>query len=178
MRKPYELETDELLMKRYQNGDAEAFNELFRRYAKKIYTYLKRRIYNRVDLEDAFQNVFMKIHKHRAHYDPSLPPGPWIYTITKNVSLNYQKQRVARSLESTNAEQAHQHYSQVAPSLEGPDLSILSEKCRTAIELRFYEDLSFDEMARRLQVTPQNARKIVSRSIRKLKAALDLSRKP
>lgn len=164
-------------MKYYQEGDPAAFNEIFQRYSKRIYSYLKKRIYNQVDLEDAFQNVFVKIHKHRDRYDPTLPVGPWIYTVTKNISLNYQKQRLARSLEAIAAQEAQHARDASINSLPKIDLSGLSEKGRAAIELRFYEELSFDELARRLGISPCNARKIVSRSIRKLKEALPLPRK-
>lgn len=53
-----------------------------------------------------------------------------------------------------------------------PDLSALPGRQRIAVKLRYTDDLSFEEIAKRLDTTPGNARQIVSRALRSLKSLL------
>ena len=48
-----------------QQGDVQAFNEIFRRYEKKVYVYCMRVLYDEEMAHDAFQEAFMRRYEHR-----------------------------------------------------------------------------------------------------------------
>ena len=77
-------QTDADLLRRFANGEEEAFRELVTRYKHSLYAFLRRFI-NRDDLiEDVFQETFLQLFNSRASFDMSRPLRPWLFTIAAN----------------------------------------------------------------------------------------------
>ncbi len=160
--------TDEELMQAYQGGSEEAFRHLFDRHSAKIYGFLVKHLKDRAQVDDVFQNTFLKLHRTRSKYDPSLPVRGWLFAICKTVMLDFIRKRNRHQAEELNDDYAP------TPAITN-DSSIsktteqLPEQQRRVISLRFNEDMTFEEIAARLETTPANARQLVSRAIRRLK---------
>ncbi len=76
--------TDDELLKRYREGDENAFREIVERYKNSLYSFL-RRFLNRQDLvEDVFQETFLQLFASRDSFDTSRPLRPWLFTIAAN----------------------------------------------------------------------------------------------
>ena len=88
-----EKQTDEQLMRAYQQGDFEAFKRLYLRYEKRIYNYLLKYTGEVETTNDLFQEVFFKVHKARDRYEPYCPFAPWIFTIAANTVKNEFKRK-------------------------------------------------------------------------------------
>lgn len=164
-----EEESDEDLMRAYQRGDDKAFEVLYRRHSPKVYGYLHSRLRDRALADDLFQCAFLKLHKARAHYDPSLPFVPWLFTVCRSAMVDGLRARGRRreDLDPVAIANAEARSPTAAPDL--PDLSTLSAEQRKAVELRYAEDLPFEEIARRLETSSANARQLVSRAVRRLR---------
>jgi RNA polymerase sigma-70 factor (ECF subfamily) len=158
--------TDEDLMRAYQNGSEDAFRLLFERHSGKVYGFLLARLKDRAQADDVFQNTFLKLHQTRTHYDPAFPFSPWLFTVCKSVMVDYiRKQK--RVLEDELDE------NQIVVPDTVPNFAIdlggLPQQQQQAIDLRFREDLDFDEIAKRLETSPANARQLLSRGIKRLR---------
>lgn len=168
------LRTDEELMKAYQLGDIQSFDTLYSRYHARVYGFLCQKLSTSQLplLEDAFQLTFMKLHQFRHQYDASFPFAPWIFTVCRSAMLDILRgQKRIHKQEELNqkAVETAIQYIPEDPSDELPDLSKLTPQQRQAVEMRYFEDLSFDEIARQLKTSPSNVRQIVSRTIRSFK---------
>ena len=90
---------------RHLEGDRGAFGELIEAYRAPVYGYLTRCGVALEDRDDLFQDIFVKIHRAAATYDPGRPLHPWLFTIVCNTVRNHlRRQRVRRlffSAEST-----------------------------------------------------------------------------
>ncbi len=76
--------SDSELLRRYLQGDADAFTEIVNRYKNPLYAFL-RRFLNRQDLvEDVFQETFLQLYNSREKFDLSRPLRPWLFTIAAN----------------------------------------------------------------------------------------------
>jgi RNA polymerase sigma-70 factor (ECF subfamily) len=160
--------SDEELMVMYQKGSEEAFKILYRRHSEKIYGFLRSRVWNNERASELYQEVFLKIHKSKHLYNKSLPALPWIFSVTKSVLVDGLRvdKKASRDSEYT------------APT-ESPDersvkdiatlLARLPENQRNAVELRYMDEKTFEQIAESLNTSSQNARKIVSRAVAKLK---------
>ncbi|MBI3493291.1 MAG: hypothetical protein HY047_16150, partial [Acidobacteria bacterium] len=71
--------TDEELMRVYQAGDQQAFDEVYARYAKPIYNFLCRTAQPPNAADDLFQKTFLKLHTRRHQYRPQAPFRHWIF---------------------------------------------------------------------------------------------------
>jgi RNA polymerase sigma factor (sigma-70 family) len=166
------LDSDEQLMRRYQQGDEQAFNELFSRYSPRVFGFLQKRVGNHEDLHDLFQNVFIKLHRSRPLFKDGLPFAPWMYTITKTALLDYQRKASRELRPGQTPETTRPRDDDTECSGQAVDLQGLASPGRTALELRYYEELSFEEMAKRLGTTQTNARQMVSRALKRLRKLL------
>lgn len=166
--------TDEELMIFYQDGNQNAFQEIYRRHSRKVYGYLKRRIREAELVDDIFQATFLKLHTSKERFDPSLPFTPWLFTVCRSVMIDTLRKKKVQITTThwedlENEPEDPQALSASNSTNELPDLSELPESQQKVIELRYAEDLSFEEIALKLQTSPTNVRQLVSRGVRKLK---------
>ncbi len=163
------IKGDEELMVYYQEGNEKAFEILYGRHSQKIYGYLKNHLRNPSFADDVFQATFLKLHSSRLRYDPAFPFLPWLFTICKSVMIDQirKKERTKEDHNSIALELAQAEAPAMAVSL--PSLLELPEIQQQAITLRYQQDLSFEEIAKKLETSPSNARQLLSRAIQKLK---------
>lgn len=174
-------QSDEELMDLYRRGDSmakTAFQLIFERYGGRVLMFLSRRVPNTRAAEDLTQEVFFKLHRSKHLYNSTLPFSPWLFSIARSVMLDHLKRRDledpvgdASNFDKfpTNTE------SQPATGLNSePSLALgrLPEAQSEAIRLRVYENETFDEIALRLSTSPDNARQLFSRGIKKLRSLL------
>ena len=84
----FDNQTDEQLMKLYQNGEDSAFRVLYERHSSKVYGFLSKRIRDKEKVAEIYQDVFIKLHKSKDLYKSSLPLLPWMFTVTRSVMLD------------------------------------------------------------------------------------------
>jgi len=160
-------------MLRYQSGDEGAFAELYRRYNQRVYAYLSRRLNERDWRDDVFQMVFTKLHRTRHQYDPTYRFDQWIFVMTKTVLLDFWKTtgQTTQRYYSAHGE-VPETQSQISESNSEISLEGLTSDQKTALKLRFFDDLSYGEIAGRLGRSEPTVRQIVSRALRKLRGSL------
>jgi len=163
--------SDEDLMRDYQGGDSKAFEILFRRHSPRVYGFLRSRIGDRTLADDLFQATFLKLHQARSRYDAAFPFLPWLFALCRNTLIDGLRER-GRTLEDANSDAIARAAATNETGPELPDLGSLPLDQRKAVELRYMEDLPFDEIARRLETSPSNARQLVSRGVRRLRDLL------
>jgi RNA polymerase sigma factor (sigma-70 family) len=160
--------SDEELMKAYQSGDSAAFDLLFERYKGRVFGFLMKKLGRRFDAEEVFQATFMKLHQSRRLYDPNFRFAPWLFTITQSVLKDYFRKK-KRHIEDSVGDTWGEIPAQEPESRERPNLEGLDERQRLAVEMRYEQDLSFDEIAKKLQTSSVNVRQLISRAIRKIR---------
>jgi RNA polymerase sigma factor (sigma-70 family) len=98
-------------------GDADAWGELYRRYAPAIFRFCRRLIPAREDAEDATTGIFMKVRQKLGTYDSSRPFTVWLYKVASNHCWDtLRRRRIRQDLETGDVD---------APPLEHPDLGQL-----------------------------------------------------
>jgi RNA polymerase sigma factor (sigma-70 family) len=173
--------SDEELMQRYADGDIEAFEMLYRRHKGRVLGYLVSRLNDRDEAEEVFQATFAKLHQARRKYRPEIPFLPWIFTITRNTMVDHVRKRKIYRQHITSSERmiaataaAHRSFITGSSGHLAADLAVLSARQRQALELRFFQELSFAEIGERLQISAANARQIVSRAVRSLRVLMQI----
>lgn len=183
------MTSDEELMLQYQGGSESAFQELYRRHGGRVYGYLRHRVEDSATADDLLQLTFMKLHKSRENYDPKLPFLPWLFWICKTVWLDHLRKlkgggkvtsldpETQRGLLDQNTVPAQDVQSAHADSVEqleklAPAVAQLRKQEQEALDLRYTQELPFDEIAKRLGLSQVSARKRVSRAVQALKNLL------
>jgi RNA polymerase sigma-70 factor (ECF subfamily) len=169
--------SDEELMVLYQSGASEAFQVLYRRHSAKIYGFLRRRVWNDERAAELFQEAFLKMHRSKQLYNKALPALPWMFSVTRSVLIDGLRsdQRAKREKEfvSQDSHGEASVASVASVSTDAPEIANFLDRLtpdqRKAIELRYVDEKTFEQVAATLETSAQNARKIISRALAKLK---------
>lgn len=92
--------TDEQLIRKYLDGDIEAFNTLVWRWQKPIYNFTLRYFKDREHAKDATQRVFMKVFKNLKHLKDTRKFSSWIYQIALNLCKDETKSKYYQTTSS------------------------------------------------------------------------------
>jgi len=77
-------QTDEALMQRFAGGEAQAFDELYRRHELRVWRYLQRNLGNRALTEELMQDVWFAVARAAPGYQPSARFTTWLLTLAHN----------------------------------------------------------------------------------------------
>jgi RNA polymerase sigma-70 factor (ECF subfamily) len=140
-----------------QHGDGTAYRALLDDIGPVIASFLGRRMRDREDLADAYQDTFLALHRARHTYQPMRPIEPWLFAIARNVATDYGRrhQRRARHevLTDTVPEPAAETERDFGSRLDTA-LRALPNRQREALQLLKFQGLSIAEAAARLGTTP------------------------
>lgn len=100
---------DEALMAAYQDGNVHAFELLFERHRRPLFTFLVHRLGDRTLAEDLFQDIFLRIAKKKQSFDLGRRFRPWLFTIAHNVVIDHHRRKSVKS--AINAEDHMEHES-------------------------------------------------------------------
>ena len=167
--------SDKELMKIFQDESIEAFEELYSRYKEKIYAYIKKRIKKEEDVEEIFQKTFLKLYEAKSSYKDKYEVSSWLYTISRNTLIDMQRKKKEVLVENYDDFdiESEPKVSDIKEELMTNGLAELNDKDKKIIEMRFYSEKSFKEMANALKTSEVNARKLVSRAVAKLKVIME-----
>ncbi len=105
-RDPFESVGDEVLMRRYQHGDAAAFAALMRRHLNGVYNFLARHVGGRSAVaEDLAQEVFLRVVERAREFKHEARFSTWLYTIARNLAIDHLRKASLRrhpSLDETH----------------------------------------------------------------------------
>lgn len=162
--------SDEELMILYQKGNYEAFDCIYKRHSGRLYGYFKAQI-DENSAQELLQDFFVKIHKYKDRYDSSYPFLPWVFTVARNLLKDFYK-KAERKIHKDELKESNlvdeNKLEEGVKTLEDA-MGLLSEKQQKVLLLRYLDNWSFEQIASDLETSPQNIRKIISRSLKKLK---------
>ena len=139
-------------------GNAEAWGELYRQYAPAIFRFCCRAMPTREDAEDATMDIFIKVRQKLAQYDASRPFSAWLYAVAANHCWDLLRRRKLRQdLETGDVDNMpleHPDPGQLEQLIERRTsqelrraLDKLPARSRMALVLRYYADMSYDDIA-------------------------------
>ncbi|MFZ3019947.1 MAG: RNA polymerase sigma factor [Minisyncoccia bacterium] len=176
------LSDERAIIKKVQDGDAEAFGLLVEHYEPKIRRYGRNFLSDKEDIYDIVQNVFMKAYVNIKSFSPDLPFSPWIYRIAHNEFANELRKKSNRPFINIDFDTDIFFPHPVAPETadkESDDnllkkamsesLSGLNEKYKEPLVLYFYEELDYKEIADVLHIPVSTVGVRISRGKEKLK---------
>lgn len=147
------------LIQRAIRGEVEAYGEIVRQHQVAVFNVCYRMLNDWAEAEDAAQETFIRAHARLATFDLERPFGPWIRRVAANLCLNRLEARhttapldeerdraVAGDPELARAEAEQTNTVRAA-------VVSLPPHYRAVIELRHFQDLSYDEIAVELKLS-------------------------
>ena len=87
------MPSDETLYLQLIGGDMAAFDELYRRYERRLFAYIVRQLGDRSEAEDVYHEAFMAVLKERRSARELSSFKAWIFQVARNLCRNRQRAR-------------------------------------------------------------------------------------
>jgi RNA polymerase sigma-70 factor (ECF subfamily) len=165
---------DVALMLAFAQGREDAFVQLYSRHRDRIVAFARRMLRDQAQAEEAAQEVFLKLYRARASYEPKSRFSTFLYRIATNHCLNVQA-RLERKLvrrdravdDEAAPRSADQHHSLEQSRLRdalAAALEKLPDRQRAALLLVHYEGLSYREAAESIDVSEAAIKSLIHRA--------------
>jgi RNA polymerase sigma-70 factor (ECF subfamily) len=159
----HEQTSDEELLQGFRNPDTreKAFTTIIRKYQEKLYWHIRRMVIVHEDADDVLQNMFIKVWKGLDQFREDSRLYTWLYRIATNESLTHLEQKKRKSNRSIDDEDGLSNQLRAEPNFDASraewklQLAIqqLPEKQRLVFNLRYYEEMPYQEMSRILDTS-------------------------
>ena len=159
---------DYLLVQKANNGDQKAYAELLDRYRDAIYYMLLKMVNNASDAEDLTIEAFGKAFKNIQQYAPNFAFSTWLFKIATNNCIDFIRKKKANhvSLDQNDDEHEKATMDIQSPVMDPEETMINDQKIkmmrsvvdklkpryRKLIELRYFSELSYEEIAAELEL--------------------------
>jgi RNA polymerase sigma factor (sigma-70 family) len=169
---------------RARAGDADAWGELYRDYAPAIFRFCRRALPTREDAEDATMEIFMKLKDKLNQYDTARSFSAWLYKVAANHCWDILRRRKIRQDKETGDVESlpleHPEPTQLEKLIEQRSseevrkaLEKMSGRARMALVMRYYSDMTYDEIADALGVRRAFVGVVLLRARHELRQALE-----
>lgn len=182
------------LIARCRRGDAHAWDELFDRHygAAGRFIFQLASDFTREDVEEVCQEVFLSVIRNLHSFQGESQFQTWLFRIAANKARDFRERQHAakrgggQTPLSIQAEDAETGLTIDPPSsAPSPDVELLNvertelvrealdrigDNCREIIELRYFGDLSYEELSRELKLNPKTVSSRLSKCLDKLEA--------
>ena len=177
----------ETLIQRCLQGDQRAWDLIVRQYWRKVFNVAYKFVGKHDEAEDLTQDIFLKIFKALRTFDRRANFQTWIISISRNLCIDHyrsvrkERQTIAREVDTTDLQPASRERTPYAVA-EHEDLraqlkqalEALPVTLRTAVVLRDLQELSYQEIADRLNLPEGTVKSRINRG--RLELARQLKR--
>ena len=187
------LRSDEDLMLSCRDGDEGAFETLYRRYEKPIFSFIYRMVFSAADAEELCQDTFLKVIQAKKKYRKTAKFKTWLFNIALNlcrdrirrmkfrshISLNpavfsqdCEEIQLRQSICDSSSDPTKQAQTTEMSTLVQQAFTKLPQQQRTVVILRQYHAMKFSEIAQIMNCPVGTAKSLNHRGREKLMKAL------
>ena len=147
-----------------RRGDKQAFSQLVQAYQRPVYNLTYRMLGNSEEAEDAAQETFLRAYARLGQYDPQMKFSTWVFSIANHHCIDRLRKRrathisiddnpVLENLQEDTPQPEHQALErEQSVELQGL-INLLEPEYRTPLVLRYWEEMSYEEIAASMGVT-------------------------
>lgn len=180
-------ERDVSLMLKVKGGDVVAFEKLVEIHQGPVIGTVAKMLGGVSESEDIAQQVFIRVWKSAARYEPTAKFTTWLFTITRNLVFNETRRRQRKPTVSANEREEDSQWTTEDHDTASPAddalhreleraidnaIEALPEKQRMAVILRRYEEMPYDDISKILSISIPALKSLLFRARTQLKESL------
>jgi len=182
------LERDAELMLRVKEGDSASFTLLLERHRVPVIHFLYRMVQSQAIAEELAQEVFLRVYRSRATYEPTAKFTTWLFRIATHLALNAlrdgKNEKGQGSLDEENENSTSIQVADRQPTVEQNlvfrvkleevrrAVQALPEKQRAAVLMHKYEEMEYAQIAKVLNCSESAVKSLLFRAYETLRARL------
>jgi RNA polymerase sigma-70 factor (ECF subfamily) len=169
-----DLDRDRDLVLRYQAGDPDAFDDLYRRYFDRLHGYCTRRVGDRHTAEELAQEAFVRALRAMPRFAGERRFYPWMTVIAQRLCIDHQRRHgrveVSGDVDAGSVEPEHDLlFHQVDRQHLATALGRIAPRHREVLDLREQQGLSYAEIAEHLAVPVSTVEALLHRARKALR---------
>jgi len=157
-------EQEQVWVEDARRGDSQAFSRLVQAYQRPVYNLTYRMLGSVEEAEDAAQETFLRAYSRLGQYDPTLKFSTWVFSIANHHCIDRLRKRRVTYI-SIDDNPVLENLVEDTPqpehlALDGEQnaemqalIGLLENDYRTPLVLRYWEDMSYEEIAATMGVT-------------------------
>jgi RNA polymerase sigma-70 factor (ECF subfamily) len=182
------LDYDAELMLRVKEGDGASFGVLLEKHRSAVVHFLFRMVQNSAVAEELAQEVFLRVYRSRATYEPTAKFTTWLFRIATHLALNALRDnkydKLQDRLDDDSSDMPVRQVSDSRPSVEQRmvhqakldevrrAIGALPEKQRAAVLMHKYEEMEYSQIAKVLSCSESAVKSLLFRAYEALRARL------
>lgn len=167
--------SDPSLVDKLRTGSAEAFETIYRRYSRELYNYARKHVPTPEDCDEIIQNTFVQVWTRRETLPENLILAPYLFTMVRYSIVRYIQH-------SKSKKRYADHFRLFAALYEEPTdpikstvtlydmleqgIADLPARCGDAVKLRFIENLTNAEVAKRLNISKRSVANYITEALK------------
>lgn len=170
--------TDEAILTLATQPDTrdEGFRQLVITYQQRLYHVIRRQVPSHEDADDVLQNTFIKVFRHLSGFENRSELYTWLYRIANNEVINHlnrSKRNRVEELKMNDTRQAEVYINtdDLSETLE-TIICTLPERQQMVFRMRYYDELSYKEMAALLGLTEGALKASFHHAVKKIEEEL------
>jgi len=157
------------------------FQRLVRKYQKQVYYHIRRMVVSHEDADDLTQETFVKVWQNIDNFREDAKLYTWIYRIATNEALRFLDKKKRRwGLPLVNVEEQLEKLLDKGTYISADEISLklqkamlrLPEKQRLVFQMKYFDDMKYDEIAEVLGTTVGNLKAAYHWAVKKIEAYL------
>jgi RNA polymerase sigma-70 factor, ECF subfamily len=183
------LDLDAQLMLRVRDGDEECFRVLLEKYRNPVMRFVYRMVQDRAISEELAQEVFLRVYRSRATYEPTARFTTWLFRIATHLAINWlrdgrNEKGQQRLDDDGDGDMPVREVADRRPTVEQRMLdqtrlqevrdaiTVLPEKQRAAVLMHKYEEMEYAQIAQILECSESAVKSLLFRAYESLRARL------
>jgi len=169
--------TDQALIRRWQHGDAAAFEAIVRRWQGPVARFLARYGLGAEQTADGTQEVFLRVYRSGPSYEPRATFSTWLFQIALNIARDAaRRRRPTERLEDYDAagddDPSASAMARESATAVQQALLALPEPLRVVVVLRHYQGMNFEEMSQVCQTPASTLKSRFAAALERLRVSL------
>lgn len=161
-----------------------AFRELIEKYQRPLYWHIRKILLNHDDTDDVLQNTFIKVWNSLTEFKQQSKLYTWLFRIATNEALTFLRNKNKRSffnIDNLNAEWDVRLESDSYFNGDEAELALqkailtLPDKQRIVFNMRYYDEISYEDMAEILQTSVGALKASYHHAVKKIEKKLKQS---
>ncbi len=162
--------------RRLAAGDESALAEAYERWSRLVYTVAARSLPSPADAEDVTQAVYISAWRSRQNFDPDAGTVPaWLLAITRRRVADFHRKRRDEVPLDNAPDQGHHETDVAAQVAVADEIDELGEPAGRIIRMAFYDDLTHQQIAERLDMPLGTVKSHIRRSLVKMRSRLEVT---
>ena len=173
------MKEDIILIEEIISGNKNAYGKLVKKYAKSLYFFINKIVFDKNEIDDLVQDTFIKAFENIEKYNKQFAFSTWLFFLGKNICIDFLRRKKMNLVYDYDFGKDSDNITILDQIIIGEDviklnkaINKLKPKEQEVIKLKYIEELKTKQVAIKLDIGEKYINRVIYRTVEKLKELL------